>query len=87
MLWATLLAICTGRMFRPTFAPSITSYAVGRLLAVAPSFVVDHGCGELEQNKTLFTRFDRVGDVQADQPFGQIASGGEKSLIAGRAYC
>lgn len=84
--WAGMLAICTVRMFRPTFGSSLDSYAAARLLVDVPFLVDEHCCGELEVNGNLRAGFKRVGDVDPDGITGHIGSGGAGVLIRRREY-
>lgn len=84
--WAGMLVLCTLRMFRPTFAPSLDSYAAARLLVDVPFLVEEHCCGELEVNGNLRAGFKRVGDAEPDGATGHIASGGVGMLVRKREY-
>lgn len=84
--WAGMLLICTARMLRPTFGPSLDCYAAARLLVDVPNLVLDHGCGELAENRRLRESFKRVGDVDPDASTGHIVSGGAAILVRRREY-
>lgn len=84
--WAGMLLLCTFRMFRATFAPSLDSYTAARLLVDVPFLVDEHCCGELELNGNLRAGFKRVGDGEPGAPTGHIASGGAGMLVRNREY-